>query len=150
MSEEKQVLQVLCDRAAAAISESVGHRCSVTLIAFYKAVGATGMAFASSLADHESIAITLDATVTRSCGAPVPPRDESLWVPSDKEMLELGEKCRTLLPFHCGFFLIMGQGSDSSVVTFEEEEHLRNYLAHHALPLFQQQASAEQQTTESP
>lgn len=151
MSEEKQILQVKCEQAAAAISETVGHRCAVTLLAFYRHVGAPGMGFASSLADHESIAITLDATVSRSCGAPLPPRDESLWLPTDEEVSALADKCRTLLPFHSGFFLILGQGSDSSCATFEPEEHMRNFLAHHALPLFQQAATEQQsETTEAP
>jgi hypothetical protein len=138
MPEEKQILQVLCERAAAKLSETIEHRCAVTLFAFYKNVGAIGNAFASSLPDRESIALTIDATVSRSCGAPLPPLDPEAFVPADDLVTRLGEQCRDLLPFHSGFVLIVGAGVDSACTSFEDLEHMRSFLVHIALPQFKE------------
>jgi hypothetical protein len=143
MSEEKQMLQTLCERAASKLSELIEHRCAVTLFAFYKSVGAVGNAFASSLPDPESIALTIEATVSRSCGAPLPPGDPETFVPTDGEATRLGEQCRDLLPFHSGFVLIFGAGVDSTCTTFEELEHMRSFLAHIALPQFRDLPAAQ-------
>lgn len=137
MSEEKQMLQTLCERAAAALSEGIKHRCQVTLLAYYKNVAAIGMGFASSLPDHEAVAITIEATVSRACGAPLPPRNPAVWLPDDAALPALGEHCRDLLPFSCGFVLIFGAGHNSTCTTFEEQGHMSDFLAHVALPQFQ-------------
>jgi hypothetical protein len=136
MPEEKQMLQTLCDRAALKISEAIQHRSAVTLFAYHKHVGAVGFAIASSLPDAEAIALTIEATVSRSCGAPLPQGDPEVYVPDDSEVSKLGEQCRELLPFHSGFVLIVGAGVDSTCTTFEELEHMRSFLTHIALPQF--------------
>jgi hypothetical protein len=150
MSEEKQMLQTLCERAAVKLSETIDHRCAVTLFAFYKSVGAIGNAFASSLPDREAIALTIDATVSRSCGAPLPPLDPEAFVPTDDAVARLGEQCRDLLPFHSGFVLILGAGVDSACTSFEELDHMRNFLTHIALPQFQIEPAAALSTEQTP
>jgi hypothetical protein len=146
MSQETHILQRKCQQAALALSTSINHRCQITLLAFYKNVAAVGLGFASSLPDHEAVAITIEATVARSCGAPLPPRNPDLWLPADTELPELAEQCRDLLPFSCGFVLIFGAGHNSCCTTFEEIEHMRGFLTHIALPQFQRQPAPQEKS----
>jgi hypothetical protein len=136
MPEEKQMLQTLCERAAAKLSENVRHLCPVTLLAFYRNVGALGNAFASSLPNREAIVQTIEATVSRSCGAQVADPDPDVFLPSDEELPWLGEHCRDLMPLSCGFVLIFGSGSNSSCTTYEDLNRMRDFLTHIALPQF--------------
>lgn len=134
MSEERQFLQVKCDRVAPAVSELIGHRCQLTLIAFYKQIAARGWAYATSLPDLESAAITLEAVVSERCGAPRPPRNAERWLPDAEQVKTSGDHCREQLPFSCGFILVFGAGVDTRWVSSEDDEVVSNLLAHMFVP----------------
>ncbi len=139
------ILQTKCQRAAEALSSSTSARCAITLIAFYKEVSATGWGFASALPDLESVVLTLEAVVSRGCGAPLPPRAPDVWLPDTEQVKRLSELARDALPFSCGFVLILGAGVDSVYASFEEAPRMLEFLSHLVLPTFKaQQAVAPQ------
>ena len=145
MNYTTHILQTKCQRAAEAISTKIKNGCSVTLIAFYKQVSATGWGFASSLPDHEAIILTLEATVARRCGAPLPTSSPDVWLPVGEDVGRLAEFARDLLPFSCGFVLILGAGVDSVYASFEEAPRMLEFLRKLVIPTFKaQQAVAPQ------
>lgn len=148
MSEERQFLQVKCDRVAPAISERIGHRCKVTLIAFYKQIAARGWAFATSLPDLEATAITLEAVVAGWCGAMLPPRNAGCWLPHEQQVKDLGELCREQLPFSCGYILVFGVGVDTRATSSEPDDVVSNLLAHMFIPAMQERLQESAQPTE--
>jgi hypothetical protein len=135
------ILQTKCQRAAGDLSAGIKHRCAVTLIAFYKEVSATGWGYASALPDLESIVLTLEATIAKKCGAPLPPRDTSTWLPATEQVKQLAAQAREALPFSCGFVLIFGAGVDSVYASFEEAPRMLEFLSHLVLPTFKAQQS---------
>ncbi len=144
MPDETHILQRKCQQAALAVSTTIQHRCSVTLIAFYKQVMATGWGFASSLS-ADDLVLTLEATVARKCGAPLPPKDPEVWLPDVARVKELAEQCRDALPFSCGFILIVGAGVDSTYASFEESQRMLDFMSHLVLPQLKAQQSVAQQ-----
>lgn len=145
---ETHILQTKCQRGALAVSTSIKHRSNVTLIAFYKQVMATGWGFASSL-DAESLVFTLDATVARKCGAPLPPKNSEVWLPDSQQVKQLAEQARDALPFSCGFILIIGAGVDSIYASFEEAPRMLEFMSHIVLPQLRAQQAVTQPNTES-
>lgn len=149
MSEERHILQVKCDRAAFDVSERIGHRCAVTVIGFYKQVTAQGWGFASSLPDAEAIVITLEAVVAGWCGATLPARTQSYWLPDEKQVRELGAWCRDQLPLSCGLILVFGAGVNTRYFSSEEDAQMSNYIAHWLIPCFKERlAEGAAQPTE--
>jgi hypothetical protein len=134
MIEETHILQTKCERTAGAVSFAIQHRCAVTLIAFYKAIAAPGWGFASALPDHEAVILTLQATIARKCGAPLPPKDPEAWLPDSEQVKHLADQCRDGLPFSCGFILIFGAGVDSTYASFEEAPRMVDFMSHLVLP----------------
>lgn len=149
MTEETHILQTKCQRGALAISTSIKHRCNVTLIAFYKQVMATGWGYASSLS-AEDLVTTLEATIAKKCGAPLPPRDSSVWLPDTPLVKQLSEQARNALPFSCGFIFIIGAGVDSIYASFEEAPRMLEFMSHLVLPQLRAQLTVSQPTAESP
>ena len=148
MSEERNILQVKCDRAALAVSERIGHRCAVTVISFYKQVSAEGWGFASSLPDAEAIMITLETVVAGWCGAPLPARNPRAWLPDAATVKELGAGCRDQLPLSCGLILVFGSGVDTRYFSSEDDAQMSNYIAHWLIPCFKQRLSESAQQPE--
>lgn len=144
MPDETHILQRKCQQAALAVSTSIQHRCAVTVIAFYKAILANGWGFASPLA-AEDLITTVEATVSRKCGAPLPPKDPEVWLPDTAQVKQLAEQCRDALPFSCGFILVLGAGVDSVYVSFEEASRMLEFMSHVALPALKAQQSVAPQ-----
>jgi len=149
MSDETHILQRKCQKAALGVSTTIKHRCPVTLIAFYKKVMATGWGFASALSADDLIQ-TVEATIARKCGAPLPPKDPEVWLPDTPQVKELAEQCRDALPFSCGFILIVGAGVDSTYASFEEAPRMLEFMSHLVLPQLRAQLTVSQPTAESP
>ncbi len=145
MSDTTHILQTKCARAAEAVSVAIKHGCAVTLITFYKNVSATGWGFASALPDHESVILTLEATIARKCGAPLPSSNPDIWLPDTEHVKKLTEQARDALPFSCGFVLILGAGVDSVYASFEEAPRMLEFLSHLVLPTFKAQQSVTPQ-----
>jgi hypothetical protein len=145
---ETHILERKCQTAALAVSTSIQHRCAVTVISFYKAILANGWGFASPLAAGDVIT-TIEATVARKCGAPLPPKDPDVWLPDTSQVKQLAEQCRDALPFSCGFILIIGAGVDSVYASFEEAPRMLEFMSHVVLPALKaQQLVALQAATE--
>lgn len=130
---ETHILQTKCQRAAETLSAGIKHRCPVTLVAFYKEISATGWGFATSL-DVEALVLTLEATVSRKCGAPLPPKDSDVWLPDTAGVKALVWQARDALPFSCGFILLLGAGVDSTYASFEEAPRMVEFMSHVVLP----------------
>jgi hypothetical protein len=145
MSETAHILQTKCQRAAETLSRAIKNGCAVTLIAFYKEVSATGWGFASSLPDHEAVMLTIEATIARKCGAPLPSTDPDIWLPDSEHVKKLAAQARDALPFSCGFVLILGAGVDSVYASFEEAPRMLEFLSHLVLPTFKAQQSVTPQ-----
>jgi hypothetical protein len=139
------ILQTKCKLAAELLSAGIKHRCAVTLITFYKDVSATGWGFASALPDHESVILTLEATIARKCGAPLPSTNPDIWLPDTEQVKKLADQARNALPFSCGFVLILGAGVDSCYASFEEAPRMLEFLSHLVLPTFKAQQSVTPQ-----
>jgi hypothetical protein len=150
VSDTTHILQTKCQRAAEALSLTIQNRCAVTLIAFYKDVSATGWGFASSLPDHEAVMLTLEATIARKCGAPLPSTNPDIWLPDSEQVKKLAEQARDALPFSCGFVLVFGAGVDSVYASFEEAPRMLEFLSHLVLPTFKAQQSVTPQTEAAP
>ena len=133
------ILQTKCLRAVEMLSKGIKNGCAVTLIAFYKDVSATGWGFASSLPNHEELILTLEATIARKCGAPLPPSSPDVWLPGDADVRFMTAQCREALPFSCGFILLLGAGVDSVYASFEEAPRVLEFLSHLVLPTFKAQ-----------
>lgn len=145
-NEPSHILQRKCEAAASSVSALINHRCPVTVIGFYKQILANGWGISSSLPSYDDVILTLEATVSKKCGAPLSPRDTAVWQPDTPLVKHLAEQCRDALPFSCGFILIFGGGVDSVYASFEEAPRMVEFMSLVVVP----QLKAQQAVTPVP
>lgn len=139
------ILQAKVDRIAHEIAKRLEGKCHVTLVAFYNGVSVGGVGFCSNL-DLDSLVATVEARITRWCGAPLPELDPELWVPGEVELKALAEYCRDELPLACAFGLFCGAGVDHVFASYLTREDFLEFLHKTLLP----QLKAQQAVTPQP